>query len=618
MDEYFIKFKNTEKEIKENEYIQFIEMINSTEDKLEQSIVFIDELHNENKGIRLFCIRNLHITSEVIGQKRTDEELLPMLIDMIINKEDDEEVLIEISNKIFDISKSVTVLKALEILSGSDDDIVREHATKKLCEFIELYNEEDINNEVFPLMKRLIDNDVKSKVSCCCIFPIVLSKLSNESTKSQLIQAYFEVSKEEAPSVRKSAAYNIRKFYDIFGKDKKKNAVLKELLALLLKLMKDQVDIVKSVSIETAGEVLLYLDKEDTFKVMNSILALICPEETWRVRHAACNAFGYLIRNQYILKDENSKDMIKRYIVMLMKDTEPEVKVCILKIINDVVEIIGIECFDNEIFNDMIGLIDDSNYHVRTVLFDVLFILLKSSKNIDRLLSILYKVLKEDIYEVKVNSLSHIGNIVYVINNKDFIFRQDYADKVISIIDIISKDCKWRIRNGLACKLVFFMKHIQKDFFKRLFKDVIINFYSDMADVIRKESVNVMVEIMKNDLFEDEKFVLTLIKSHLLSKNYILRITGIYTIEKIYENICVSQLTHIGKGLNDMLLSMSNDKIPNVKFNFCKAVKVLKKNKKNVFDFESLIRNANEKLEFLIKDDDEDVRFYANEALISE
>lgn len=616
MDEYFIKFKNTEKDLKENEYFQFVEMVNSTEDKLEQSIVFIDELHNENKNIRLYCIKNLHITSEIIGKERTEDELLPLLIDMIINKEDDEEVLIEISNKIFEISKSVMVLKALEILSGSDEDVVREHATKKLCEFIQLYNEDEINNEIFPLMKRLIDNDVKSKVSCCSIFPIVLSKLTNESTKSQLLQAYFEVSKEEAPSVRKSAAYNIRKFYDILGKDRKKRGILKELLALLLKLMKDQSDIVKSISIESAGEVLGYLEKEDSIKVMNSIFSLITPEETWRVRHAAGTAFGFLLKNQYIVKDEESKEMIKRYIVMLMKDSEPEVKVCILKIVNEIVDCIGIEVFDVDIFGDLVLLVDDSNYHVRTVLFDVLFILLKLSKNIDRILSGIYKILKEDIYEVKVNSLSHIENIIYVINREDFFLKHEYNEKIVSIIEMICKDSKWRIRNGLACKLVFFMKNIQKNLFERLFSNVVIDFYSDMADVIRKESVNVLIEIVRRDFFEGEKFVLPLIKNHILSNNYIFRISGIYTIDKIYSNININSCQEIGNELNNWLLSMSNDKIPNVKLNLCKTVKNLKDRKENVFNFEKFFLDANEKLELLLKDDDEDVRFYANEALI--
>jgi hypothetical protein len=465
-------------------------------------------------------------------------------------------------------------------------------------------------------MKRLIDNDVKSKVSCCSIFPIVLSKLTNESTKSQLLQAYFEVSKEEAPSVRKSAAYNIRKFYDILGKDRKKRGILKELLALLLKLMKDQSDIVKSISIESAGEVLGYLEKEDSIKVMNSIFSLITPEETWRVRHAAGTAFGFLLKNQYIVKDEESKEMIKRYIVMLMKDSEPEVKVCILKIVNEIVDCIGIEVFDVDIFGDLVLLVDDSNYHVRTVLFDVLFILLKLSKNIDRILSGIYKILKEDIYEVKVNSLSHIENIIYVINREDFFLKHEYNEKIVSIIEMICKDSKWRIRNGLACKLVFFMKNIQKNLFERLFSNVVIDFYSDMADVIRKESVNVLIEIVTRDFFEGEKFVLPLIKNHILSNNYIFRISGIYTIDKIYSNININSSQEIGNELNNWLLSMSNDKIPNVKLNLCKTIKNLKDRKENVFNFEKFFLDANEKLELLLKDDDEDVRFYANEALI--
>jgi len=58
-------------------------------------------------------------------------------------------------------------------------------------------------------MQRLIQNDMKSKVSCCYLFPIVYPKLSNQLIKTELIQAFYEISKDDCPAVRRAAAFNI-------------------------------------------------------------------------------------------------------------------------------------------------------------------------------------------------------------------------------------------------------------------------------------------------------------------------------------------------------------------------------------------------------------------------
>ena len=50
-------------------------------------------------------------------------------------------------------------------------------------------------------MKRLIENDLKTKMSCCYLFPIVYPKLENSDIKKELLQVYSEISQDESPSV---------------------------------------------------------------------------------------------------------------------------------------------------------------------------------------------------------------------------------------------------------------------------------------------------------------------------------------------------------------------------------------------------------------------------------
>jgi len=56
-------------------------------DEVSKMSILIDELKNENNNVRLYCVK--HLT----------EELIPLLIDLIINFETEDEILLELSNQ---------------------------------------------------------------------------------------------------------------------------------------------------------------------------------------------------------------------------------------------------------------------------------------------------------------------------------------------------------------------------------------------------------------------------------------------------------------------------------------------------------------------------------------
>ena len=85
-------------------------------------------------------------------------------------------------------------IRNFKILSGKDDEILRQTAINNLSKLIELLDEQIITYEIFPLMKRLIENDLKIKMSCCYLFPIVYPKLENSDIKKELLQVYSEIS----------------------------------------------------------------------------------------------------------------------------------------------------------------------------------------------------------------------------------------------------------------------------------------------------------------------------------------------------------------------------------------------------------------------------------------
>ena len=206
----------------ESQLTEFVDEYNKSEDIKKVSMISTN-LRSKIQPIRLFCSKKLTDLGNLLGTQRIEDEIIPFITDLILNYEDDSEVLSEFSNQLLnllDILKKKNIfsfigIRSLEILAGNDDETVRQTAINNLLKLIKLLDEDLIKNEIFPLMKRLIDNDLKTKMSCCYLFPVVYSKLKDESTKKELLQVYYDISHEEPPSVRRAAADNIKNFCEV-------------------------------------------------------------------------------------------------------------------------------------------------------------------------------------------------------------------------------------------------------------------------------------------------------------------------------------------------------------------------------------------------------------------
>ena len=227
--------------------------------EFKKASLIIDSLKSDIQPIRLFCAKRLTELGKILGIHRIEDELIPFITDLILNFEEDGEVLSEYSCQILNLLKTLKQndilsfigIRSLEILSGNDDEIVRQTSINNLSKLIELLDEQIITNEIFPLMKRLIENDLKTKMSCCYLFPIVYPKLENQDIKKELLQVYCEISKDESPSVRRAAADNIKFFCKV-----QDNEVINLLFKLYSDFIKDSVDIVKIYTIQSTPHLL--------------------------------------------------------------------------------------------------------------------------------------------------------------------------------------------------------------------------------------------------------------------------------------------------------------------------------------------------------------------------
>ena len=360
----------------ETQLIEFIEEYNKSEDIKKVSMVTTN-MRSKVQSIRVFCAKKFSDLGKLLGPARIEDEIIPFITDLILNYEDDGEVLSEFSNQLLNLLITLKKnnifsfigIRSLEILAGNDDEIVRQTSIKNLLKLIDLLNDDLITNEIFPLMKRLIDNDLKTKMSCCYLFPAVYSKLKDKSVKKELLQVYYDISQEDPPSVRRAAADNIKNFCKVNDPE-----VLSLLIRLYNKFIVDKVDIVKIHTIESTKSLIEKLNQNDIKisqpeeqkeeenpktereKLILSFTTSMSKEKAWRVKYAAAECISQ------ICSEFDSAFFEINFVPLLLiflKDKEAEVKCGVLNFFDKYFEYLSLEKFKEQflpIFTTLSGI----------------------------------------------------------------------------------------------------------------------------------------------------------------------------------------------------------------------------------------------------------------------
>ena len=580
-------------------------------DNFKKASLIIDSLKSDNQPIRLFCSKRLTDLGNILGIERIEDELIPFITDLILNFENDGEVLAEYSNQILNL---LTILKmnnrlsfigirSLEILSGNDDEIVRQTAISNLSKLIELLDEQIITNEIFPLMKRLIENDLKTKMSCCYLFPIVYPKLENQDIKKELLQVYSEISKDESPSVRRAAADNIKFFCKV-----QENEVIGLLFKLYNEFIQDPVDIVKIYTIQSTPYLLSVLSINNQEKLILNFTKSMAEEKAWRVKYSAIECISKISENIGVASFE------KKYVSILMlflKDPEPEVKCAVLNYFDKFINLISVNTFKLSFLPLFKNISNDNNIHVRSSYANTLLKCIpyfrQDEQLINNIIPIMNKFLKDEIVEVQYATIENIDKIILLSRNDESILEK-YIMPIIK--EGMSEDKKWRFRYIIAENILKIINELNKEEINKYFLDIIVKLFSDHAYEIRLtiwKIIEKLVDIMDKDFMEGKIWEVQ--KGQMKSSNYILRISSMKSIDclKKYYNKEFIQNTIIPY----IIENIKNDKIPNVKFSACEVLSSLvifinkeEKSKKFVENF----------LNGFFNDKDEDVVFFSKTA----
>jgi len=585
-----------------NEYTQ--------SNKVKKVSLIIDSLKSKNDSIRLFSAKKLTEIGEILGAKRIEDELIPFITDLILNYEENEEILCEFSNQLLNLLLilrkqnifSSIGLRSLEILSGNDDENVRQTSVQNLSKLIDSLDEDLITTEIFPLMKRLIENDLKTKMSCCYLFPIVYPKLKNEEIKREIVLAFYEISHDESPSVRRASADNIKNFCKV-----NEPKIIEQLVNLYNDFIKDPVDIVKIYTINSTKELLDHLPNEQKEILILNLTQIMSSEKSWRVKYATAECISNICSN--FSKNFNEMKFVP-LLMLFLKDNEPEVKCSVLTNFHIFFENFSLDVFKTNflpIFNE---LSNDNNLHVRSVFASTLLKCIKFFQSDEKFLTesiipLLTKLLKDEVYEVQYSAVENIDQLILLSSlNNDIM-----ETFILPIIQEGMKNPKWRFRLFIAENLLKVISQIPKEKIKKDFLSIIILLFVDHAEEIRKTSWKIIEEIIKNidkNFLNDEIWPIQ--KDKLSSKNYILRIASMNSINYLKEYYEKDFLKNTV--IPEIKLTGKKDKIPNVKFCSCNLYKRIAQYLNN----KDIINDCMKYLKEFENDKDPDVVFFSKKA----
>lgn len=621
----------------EAQLLEFIDEYNKSEDIKKVSMVSTN-MRSKIQSIRLFCAKKLTNLGNLLGISRIEDEIIPFITDLILNYEDDGEVLSEFSNQLLNLliilkkNKifSFIGIRSLEILAGNDDEIVRQTSIKNILKLIELLDEDYISSEIFPLMKRLIDNDLKTKMSCCYLFPAVYSKLKDPSVKKELLQVYYDISQEDPPSVRRAAADNIKFFCNVNDPE-----VISLLIKLYNKFIVDKVDIVKIHTIESTKSLLEKISpekkepvssepkkenevtagedktKEQTTreKLVFSFTTSMSKEKAWRVKYSAAECIAQICE---IFTQAFFETNFVPLLLLFLKDKEAEVKCAVLTFFDKYFEYLSLDKFKEQFLKIFTTLSSDTNLHVRSVFACTILKCIPFFKKDEQLMNndimpMLTKLLKDDIVEVQYAAIENLDKII-LLSNDDVDIINKY---IMPIIQEGMTNKKWRFRFLVAENLAKVVGKLPKDKLMNTFFPIITQLFSDHASEIRKETWKIIEEIEKNVYknFIYEK-IWDIQKEKMSSKNYILRIASMKSVDYLKQYYQKNDLKDVI--IPFIIESAKKEKVPNVKFSSCEVLASLV----NYLGKEAKVKKmAEEFISSLTDDKDEDVAFFSKKAI---
>lgn len=571
--------------------------------------ILIDELRNEDIQLRLNSIKKLSTIALALGTERTRSELIPFLTDTVY---DEDEVLLALADQLGQFTPLVggpefayVLIEPLESLATLEETVVREKAVESLRTIAQQHSPAHLQEYFVPLVLRLASGDwFTSRTSACGLFSVAYPRVSNQ-VKEELRQSFKRLCEDETPMVRRSAASKLGEFAKVLEKDYVKDDIVK----LWTQLAWDEQDSVRLLAVDACCVVASLLSQEDIEKYVVSLLRSAAEDKSWRVRYTVADKFTEL---QNAVGPQITLNSLVTSFQALLKDPEAEVRAAAAARVKDFCQNLPTESQEQTIMRDILvhvkDLVSDANQHVKSALASVIMGLapiLGKQLTVKHLLPLFLTQLKDDCPEVRLNIISNLDCLNEVIGI------QKLSESLLPAIVELAEDPKWRVRLAIIQYMPLLAGQLGEQFFSRHMNRLCLAWLVDHVYAIREAAVQILKQLTEKFGWEwTQAKVLPRLMTLADEGNYLHRMTSLFIIRVLIDTCDTSILVN---RFLPIVLRLARDNVANVRFNSAKTFELIGKKLKKE-DIDTIIKPA---LRSLQKDPDNDVRYFANEAVAS-
>ncbi|OSX67583.1 hypothetical protein POSPLADRAFT_1164991 [Postia placenta MAD-698-R-SB12] len=574
--------------------------------------ILMDELRSEDVQLRLNAIHRISTIALALGPERARDELIPFLQESV---DDEDEVLLALAEELgMNFEEYIgggenahVLLGPLENLCAVEEALVRDKAAESITKVSAVLSQAQIEQYYIPLLQRLSHGEwFTLRVSSCALYAPVYDRVA-PPMQDELRRGFAGLGTDDTPMVRRAASKWLAPLVKKFAKQH----VLTDGLAIYRRLQADDQDSVRLLTVDDLIAIAQALSPAEVKEQLLKQIRQTVSDKSWRVRYMAASNFNQLAET--IGQDLVREELIGHY-VQLLKDNEAEARTAAAgQIPAGFAKLLEKEVILARIVPCVRDLCQDSSQHVRAALANQisgLAPLLGKDSTIEHLLPLFLHLLKDEFPEVRLNIISKLEQV------NDVIGIDLLSESLLPAIVELAEDKSWRVRQAIIEYIPLLANQLGKAFFDEQLGNLCMSWLGDNVYSIREAAT---VNLKKLT----EVFGVEWAKIQIVPKvvgmgqhpNYLYRMTTVQAVSVISPSLT---LDIVRGDIIDTLLHLSNDPIPNIRFNVAKALEVLATTFGNTPEGRQLVQQKIiPALEILKNDTDADVRFFATRALQS-
>lgn len=575
--------------------------------------LFVAQLSSDSTEARVDAMKKLAIVGEAMGPEETLTKLIPYLTENIANneKDDDDEILLILAGQLALLvpglvpgHAAVPLLPILERLCSIEETVVRDKAVETMNKVVPLLTPGGDGSPFGLLLatsKRLAGADwFTAKVSAAGILPATYAFWqahgkkgeSDNEAKRELRILFKDLSEDDTPMVRRSAAKHLGRFVEAVagltetanelvknGKvqpvilDENKRLVTYELVPIFQALSSDEQDSVRLLAVSCAGSMGCGLAREPgvTAEVVLPVVRGGCADLSWRVRHNLAKVFSTVTGSLGFVgaKHVARQTEVFQFFSGLLQDNEAEVRAAAVENIARMAQLGGCELFQQHIAPLLPALADDLVMEVRSKLAQTLMdccdpaicdtltdeIVLEDFK------PLLENFLNDEFAEVQLHILTKLSRVSHLLGQMDV---------VVSSILQMAKAQNWRVREAVGRLLPFLAEARGVSFFQDHLLDPWLKIMSDQVADVRTACVDGMPKLLS---VSGSQWIQAELLPHYTemyegSQSYLTRITVLRCFAALTEKHGENEndvSTELMKQIVEVMLNALKDKVANVR-----------------------------------------------------